>query len=121
MKNILIVDDDTVFQKTMKDAFEAKEYTVVSALDGMEGMKKIEETKPDLILLDIMMPAMNGLQFLHKVNEKYGQGVVPVVITSNTSSIDNISAGVSMGIRSYIVKSNESVKNIVDAAIKILS
>ena len=120
MKNILIVDDDAVFQTTMKDAFDAKEFTIIPAQDGNEGMQKMQEVRPDVILLDVMMPSMNGLQFLRKLNEKFGEGAIPVLITSNTSSIDNISEGVTLGIRSYIVKSKESVKNIVDAVTNVL-
>lgn len=119
MKNVLILDDDTSFQETMKASFDPAEYAVISASDGEEGLKKMEEVLPDVILLDVMMPKMNGLDFLKKVNEKYGEAKIPVFITSNTSSMDNISEGVSLGIRGYIVKSNESLQGIVDTVTKL--
>jgi CheY-like chemotaxis protein len=120
MKKILILDDDEVFQKTMKASFDAALYSVVAAGNGEDGLKKMEEGTPDVILLDVMMPKMNGLDFLRKVNEKYGEGRIPVFITSNTSSMENISEGVSLGIRGYIVKSNESLRGIVESIEKVL-
>ncbi len=119
MRTILILDDDAAFQTTMKASFDPAQYTVVAAQDGTEGLKKIEESRPDLILLDIMMPKMNGLEFLRTVNEKYGEGKIPVLITSNTSSMENIAEGVSLGIRGYIVKSNESLTTIVNTVNKL--
>lgn len=119
MKTILILDDDKTFKETMKAAFDPAKFVVVPAGDGVEGLKKLEEVTPDVILLDIMMPNMNGLEFLRKVNEKYGQGKIPVLITSNLSTMENISEGVSLGIRGYIVKSNESLQSIVDTVNKL--
>jgi DNA-binding NarL/FixJ family response regulator len=67
------------------------------------------------------MPKMNGIDFLRKVNEIYGQGKTPVIITSNIASLEQISEGVSLGIRGYIVKSNESLHGIVSAVEGILA
>ena len=72
----------------------------------------MEESKPDLILLDIMMPKMDGIEFLKQVNKRYGEGKTAVLITSNVSSLEQISEGVSLGIRGYFVKSNESLQGI---------
>lgn len=121
MKRILVIDDDRTFQSIMQASFDQSEYKTIPAFDGIEGMQRIEEFQPDLILLDILMPSMNGLQFLRKLNEKFGQGVVPVLITSNTDSMDNISEGVTLGIRGYIVKSNESMQNVVDTITKLVN
>lgn len=113
MKKILVIDDDEVFVTTMKATLDPKEYTVTSAGDGIEGLKEVEISKPDLILLDIMMPKMDGMEFLKRLNETYGEEKIPVLITSNISSLEKISEGVSLGIRGYFVKSDESLKGIV--------
>jgi len=120
MKNILILDDDETFVAMIKAAVDTARYTVVSAGNGEDGLKKIGDFKPDIILLDIMMPKMNGIEFLKKLNETYGEGKTPVLITSNISSLEQISEGVSLGIRGYVVKSNESLQSIINIIDKTL-
>ena len=115
MKNILVLDDDKAFIETVKATLDESRYKMTSAGNGKEGLKCLETLKPDLILLDIKMPEMDGIEFLKAMNEKYGEGKIPVLITSNSESLDKISEGVSLGIIGYIVKSNESLQSIVAA------
>ncbi len=112
MKKILVIDDDMTFVASMKASLDPEKYVVSSAGNGEEGLARIEEERPDLILLDIMMPKMDGIEFLKKLNEKYGAGKIPVLITSNISTLDKISEGVSLGVRGYFIKSNESLEGI---------
>jgi adenylate cyclase len=112
MKKILVIDDEPVFPKMIREGLDATKYEVFEANDGEEGLKRVEETKPDLILLDIMMPKLDGMAFLKKLNDTHGKGVIPVVITSNLSTITKISEGLALGVRGYIIKSNESVQTI---------
>ena len=120
MKNILILDDDAAFIDTMKASIDATRYAVAFAGNGEEGLERMKSFKPDIILLDIMMPKMDGIEFLKKVNEQYGEGKTPVLITSNVSSLEQISEGVALGIRGYVVKSNESLQGIVSIIDKTL-
>lgn len=114
MKKVLVIDDDMTFVATMKAALDPKKYTVTSAGNGEEGLKEVEASRPDLILLDIMMPKMDGLEFLKQMNGKFGNAMIPILITSNVSSLEKISEGVSLGIQGYFVKSNESLKSIIE-------
>ena len=86
-----------------------------TAVDALSYLRTTGERKPAVIILDLNLPKMNGMEFLKKVNEKYGEAMIPVLITSNMSSMQQISEGVSLGIRGYIIKSNESLQSIVDA------
>ncbi len=113
MKKILVIDDDMTFVAVMRAKLDPKRYSVASAGNGEEGLKEIAGSPPDLILLDIMMPKMNGMEFLKKLNETYGKGKIPVIITTNLSSLEEISEGMSLGIRGYFIKSEESLKSIV--------
>lgn len=108
MKKILVIDDEDYFAKSVKATLDSKEYEVLAAIDGEEGLKMIETESPDAVLLDINMPKMNGMDVLKKLDTKK----VPVIITSNLSSRQTISEGVSLGVRGYIVKSNESLSAI---------
>ena len=120
MKKILIVDDDASFIEALKASLDPKKFITVSAADGEEGLKRMEESKPDLILLDIKMPKLGGMEFLKRVNEKYGEGKTAVLITSNLSGLEQISEGMELGIRGYFVKSNESLKGITDMIDRVL-
>lgn len=120
VKKILIIDDDATFKDLMKAGLDAAVYEVTTASDGQEGLQKMSDSQPDVILLDIKMPGMDGITFLKELNQKYGEGKTPVLITSNMSSMDSIAEGVSLGIRGYVVKSNESIQGIVAAVERIL-
>ncbi len=113
MKKILVIDDDMTFVATVKASLDPAHYIVESAANGTQGMERIAESVPDLILLDINMPKMNGIEFLKEMNEKYGDGAIPVLVTSNISALDKISEGVSLGIRGYFIKSDESLQGII--------
>ena len=112
MKKVLVVDDDITFVAGIKATLDSARYTVGSAANGLEALDSIKESKPDLILLDMMMPKMDGIEFLKEMNKKYGEGKIMVIITSNIASLEKISEGVELGVRSYFVKSNESLQGI---------
>jgi two-component system chemotaxis response regulator CheY len=114
MKKILIIDDDPTFQKIVSTKLKSLNYEVVSALDGEDGLIKVTSEKPDLILLDIKMPKMDGISFLKNLQMNKDESKrTPVFIVSNLSTMDKINDGVSLGVRGYIVKSDESLNTIV--------
>ncbi len=112
MKKILVLDDDLTFVTMIKASLDPARYAVESAGNGVEGLERLKESLPDLILLDINMPKMDGLTFLKEMNAAYGQGKVPVLVTSNVSSLDTIGEGVSLGIKGYFLKADESLEGI---------
>ena len=112
-KNILVIDDDATFIAAMEGVLNKEHYEMTSAHDGTTGLEAIKKHKPDLILLDIRMPGMNGIEFLKELNDTYGKGAIPIIITSNVSELDIVSEGISLGVRGYFMKSNESLENIV--------
>lgn len=114
MKKILIVDDDQTFQKTLSDKLTLLNYEAVTALDGKDGLEKAISGKPDLILLDLKMPKMDGVTLLKALRAKADLPQIPVLITSNSSSMENIADGVALGVRGYIIKSNESLDTIIE-------
>ena len=121
MKKILIIDDDEVFKKTLSAKLELLTYKVVWASDGEEGLTKAISEKPDLILLDMKMPKLDGIGFLKNLHADQDAPKVPILITSNISTIDKISEGVSLGVKGYIIKSNETLDTIVKEVERILN
>ena len=118
MRTILVVDDDQTFAETIRASMDKNEYAVVAASNGLQGLEMVKKVSPDAILLDMRMPEMGGIEFLHQMKEVSGQTKIPIIITSNDSSLETISEGVELGVRGYILKSNESlgmiVKNVKD-------
>jgi CheY-like chemotaxis protein len=113
MKTILIVDDEAAFAEALTAVMDKEKYEVIAASDGLKGLEAVAKKMPDAILVDIKMPNMNGIEFLEKLAQLRGNAQIPVIITSNDSSLETISRGAEFGIRGYIIKSNESLKTIV--------
>ena len=112
MKKVLIIDDAIAFQKTMAMKLKSKGYDIAQAFDGEEGLDKAIKENPDIILLDIKMPKMEGIELLTKLRANKDVRVVPVFITSNISTPEVIGDGVVLGVQGYIVKSDETLDTI---------
>ncbi|HBD24953.1 MAG: hypothetical protein A2566_00675 [Candidatus Zambryskibacteria bacterium RIFOXYD1_FULL_40_13] len=121
MKRILIIDDDTTFQKTMTTKLQSFSYDVVSATNGEDGLRMALSEKPDLILLDVVMPKLDGLGFLRRLNQNRNAPKVPILITSNISATDKIGEGVALGVRGYIIKSDETLDTIIKEVEAVLN
>ena len=114
MKKVLIVDDDKVFSKVLADTLIGEKFMVVEASNGQEGLTIFEKERPDLVVLDVRMPALDGIGFLKKLREKNNNITpVPVLIASNLSDMDKVGEGVSLGVRGYISKTEETTEGIV--------
>lgn len=80
MKKILLVDDEESIQLVYREEFEDEGYEVISALDGTVGLQKFKDEQPDLVILDIQMPGMNGVEVLRQM--KMLNATVPVILSS---------------------------------------
>lgn len=120
MKKILVIDDDQFFSKTLQAALSPEKYILVSAEDGEAGLEKVKTEKPDLVILDLMMPKLDGTAFLKKMQESTDLPKVPVLVSSNLSSVKKISDVMSMGAVGYVIKSDESLQSIVQDIERVL-
>ncbi len=115
-KKILIIDDDKIFSKILRDGLLAGgngKYEVVSAFDGEEGFEVAMREKPDLIMLDMMMPKVTGIEFLKKLrNEDWGKDM-PVIVETQLSDMEKMNEGMELGVRGYIIKSDYSLDTIL--------
>lgn len=98
---ILIADDDTDSREILKTYFEAKGHQIVLAVDGMEALKRFTDEKPDLVLLDIMMPKLDGWEVLHYIR---AAGRTPVLMITAKDATDDIVKALASGADDYIVK-----------------
>ena len=101
---VLLVDDDPVILKLLQVNFEMEGYDVITANDGLEGLEKARAERPDIVLLDIMMPRMDGWEVLEHLKEDAATSSIPVVLlTARTSEEDQI-RGWGEGILEYLSK-----------------
>ncbi len=121
-KKILIVDDEEAIQRAISDAFENQEFTILTASNGEEGLAVSLKEHPDLILLDILMPKMDGMIMLQKLRQDdWGKGA-PVIILTNVSPNANsiIYSVVQNEPAYYLVKSDVKLEGIVEKVKEVL-
>jgi len=80
LKNILVIDDDQLTRKNLKNILSEQNYTTDEAINGIDGLKKLKKLKPDLIILDLLMPEMDGFSFLEKFHEEYPGNKIPIFV-----------------------------------------
>ena len=113
-KKILVIEDDNVLQKAIKEALETRGYQVVQAFDGEAGFKKITQTKPDLIILDLLMPLKPGEWVLKKMNEKRMMDKYPLIVLTVKSDEAEINNLANLNVKNYLSKSKYSLKMLTD-------
>jgi len=103
-KKILIIDDEMDFIDLLKARLEAEGYEIIAACDGAQGLEKAKEEKPDLILLDIMMPKMDGYQVCRflKFDEAFKH--IPIIMLSARSQAQDQKKGTEVGADAYVTK-----------------
>ncbi|HLD04059.1 MAG TPA: response regulator [Candidatus Dojkabacteria bacterium] len=111
-KKILIAEDETSLLEILKNRVEQLGFKVVTARDGEETLQKFAEEKPDLILLDILMPKVNGFEVLEELKVKQ-KSPVPIIILTNLDQAEEVERGKSLGAVDYIVKTNISLKDLM--------
>lgn len=121
MAKILIVDDDSLLVRMYQKKFENDGYIVATADDGETALQKVTELKPDLILLDIMMPKVNGLQILAILKENKETSNIPVILLTNVGGSDeDAQRGLELGAVAYLVKASNRPKAVVEKVKEIL-
>jgi len=102
MKRILIIEDDLAIMRGLKDNLEYESYEVLSATDGEQGYCLIQEKKPDLVILDLMLPKMSGYELCRKVREE-GMTIPILMLTARGEEVDRV-LGLDLGADDYVTK-----------------
>jgi CheY-like chemotaxis protein len=121
MAKILVVEDDPLMSRMYQKIFTFEGYEVEMAGDGEEGIEKVRSTKPTLVLMDIMMPKMNGLQALEKLKADPETKAIPVVMLTNLAGQQDAETALSKGAIKYIIKSEFEPKQVVNMVKEILA
>lgn len=104
MKNILIIEDDIFLGDVLLEKFKKEGFGAYLSRDGVEGLQKIKELKPDLVLLDIILPNMNGYEILEAKQKDLEIKKIPVIIISNSGQPMEIDRALALGVKDYFIK-----------------
>lgn len=113
MKKILFIEDESALQKTFGDILKNKDYKVIKALDGESGLRSVKEEKPDLILLDLILPKMDGFEVLKGLKGNEETKNIPVIILTNLEETGDIQKALELGATTYLVKSSYTLEEVV--------
>ncbi len=114
MNHILIIEDEDFLIRALEDNLTAEGYTVDIAKNGEEAVEKIEKKKPDLILLDILMPKRDGYYVLEATKKNPKWKLIPVIVLSNLGEDTAIKRALEMGADDYFVKSQHPIEEVIE-------
>lgn len=114
-KYILVVEDENTLAFALKKKLESSGYTVNVAMDGKEALNKVGQEKPDLILLDLILPIMDGFSVLKELKNTPKYENIPVIVLTNLSSDEDVADVLNAGGTDYFIKTEHSLDDIIIA------
>ncbi|MBU4360625.1 response regulator [Candidatus Parcubacteria bacterium] len=119
-KKILLVEDEKTLSEMYQTKLEREKFTVISVQNGGQALEKVKAEKPDLILLDIILPKTNGFDILAELKANSKLKKIPVIMLTNLGQEEDIKKGEKLGAKDYIVKANSTPAQVVDKVKKLL-
>jgi len=117
---VLLIEDDTFLGNIYKTKFEMEKFKVIVATDGLEGLEMAKKKKPDIILLDILMPKMDGFEVLENLKKDKSLASIPVVLLTNLGQKDDVDKGLGLGAVDYLIKAHYKPSETVDKVKSVL-
>ncbi len=122
MSKIVLVEDDELFVKMYQKKFTREGIELEVAFNGLDGFNKIKETKPNLVILDLMMPKMGGVEVLRKLKAEEQLKDIPVIVMTNLNAgSQEVSEAMSLGVKETVLKTDVIPDQIVEIARKYLN
>ncbi len=113
-KTILMIEDDAFLRNLYRDKIEKEGFEFIEAANGLEGMNKIKNEGPDLVLLDILLPMKSGFDVLEEMNDSGLISEIPVIILSNLKQSGDIEEGRRLGAADYFIKSETNFTELLE-------
>jgi DNA-binding response OmpR family regulator len=113
MKNILIIEDDEFLRGLIGKKLSSAGFGVLEAIDGETGIERIKKEKPDLIILDLLLPTIDGFEVLSEIKQSPEVSSIPVLILSNLGKKEDIDKGLKLGAIDYLVKAQFTPEEII--------
>jgi DNA-binding response OmpR family regulator len=118
---ILLIEDDPFLLSMYTTKFELENFEVITTDDGEKGLKMASKEMPDVILLDIILPKMDGFEVLRMIKADKKLKTIPVILLTNLSQKNDIDKGLSMGAEDYLIKAHFMPSEVVEKVKKILN
>jgi CheY-like chemotaxis protein len=119
-KTILFIEDEAASQKSLGFALQNSGYEVISALDGESGLRLAKSQKPALVLLDLVLPKIDGFEVLEQLRGDPATKEIPVIILTNLERMDDVEKSLALGAKTYLTKSSYSLVEVVEKVKKAL-
>lgn len=120
MKKILFIEDESALQKTFGEILSQEGYEMISALDGEIGLRLAKDKKPDLILLDLVLPKIHGFEVLKQLKTDKETKDIPVIVLTNLEGIGDVDKALGLGATTYLVKAQYGLEEVVEKIKKAL-
>ena len=117
---ILIVEDDKFLRELLVHKLETEGFKVLTAIEGKEALKKIKEELPQLILLDLVLPGIDGFEVLRQIKENPQTNKISVIILSNLGQKEEVEKGIQLGADDYLIKAHFTPEEIIKKVKEIL-
>lgn len=114
MKKILFIEDESALQKSIGEYLLQNQFEVMQALDGEVGLSVARDKKPDLILLDLILPKKDGFTVLKELKSDEGTKNIPVIILTNLEGVGDVEKALELGANTYLVKANYSLAEVAE-------
>jgi len=119
-KRILLVEDDRVLRRACEASLRQRGFTVLSAADGEEGLRLAQAESPDLVLLDLLMPKLPGIEVLRALKSEATTRAIPVLVLSNSSRERDVEQVTDLGAVGYLVKADLSLEELGERVTRLL-
>ncbi|MDP3794950.1 MAG: response regulator [bacterium] len=119
-KYILLVEDDAFLAELYAAKFSELGYEIATAQDGKEGLRAIEKRHPDVVLLDIVLPKMDGLSVLKEIKSNEALKAIPVILLTNLGQKEDVERGLALGADAYIIKAHFTPTELVAKVEEVL-
>jgi DNA-binding response OmpR family regulator len=120
MAKILFIEDEPTLQKELKEILEQEKIRIFAAFDGEEGLKKAKEEKPNLILLDLILPKKDGFEVLKELKADEKLKDIPVIVLTNLEGVGDVEKALELGATTYLVKANYKLEDVVSKIKELL-
>lgn len=118
--HVLLVEDDTFLANIYKTKFEMEKFKITVTDNGESGLQEAKKKKPDIILLDILLPKMDGFTVLQKLKEDEETKDIPVIMLTNLGQKDDVDKGFELGAVDYLIKAHFKPSETVEKVKKVL-
>lgn len=120
MKTILIIEDDDFFRELIRKKLTSKDFSFLEAVNGETGIEMMKEKKPDLVLLDLLLPNIDGFEVVTQIKSDPEISNIPIIVLSNLGQKEDIDRALKLGASDYLIKSQFDIDQVIEKITNVL-